>query len=67
MKLFKRFHSARTGRYVSKAEAQANPDTTFSETAERAPLMPIPAVVERAVRKSIRINGVDNTLERLAD
>lgn len=32
---FKRYRSAATGRFVTRAYAEANPDTTVSETVER--------------------------------
>lgn len=60
------FRSARTGRYVTANDAHANQDTTVSETSI-APHLWVPPEVMRAVRKSIRVNGIDNTLERLVD
>jgi hypothetical protein len=69
MNLLKRFRSSRTGRYVTPAEAKANEDTTVSET-HTAMLNPsdgIPIIALIALRRSIRTNGLDNTIERLVD
>jgi hypothetical protein len=41
MSILKRFRSSRTGQYVTKAEAQANEDTTVSETVNSSPTRPV--------------------------
>jgi hypothetical protein len=64
MSILKRFRSSRTGQYVTKAEAQANEDTTVSETVKQQSYSP---TVMRAVQHCIERNGLEGTLERLRD
>lgn len=62
--MFKRFRSSRTGLYVSRAEAEANRDTTTAEQADRSREE---LVLWDAIERCIERNGLDATLERLAD
>jgi hypothetical protein len=64
MSILKRFRSSRTGQYVTRAEANANEDTTVSET-HNTTRIPGEAVV--ALMHCLQRNGLEGTLERLGD